>query len=156
MNATPEPVTPPKQNMNHFQTLLNLSGGIDSVFCLWLYAQHQWPLIVHHCHLINWTNRAAHELEAVKNVLEWIGEHMPLQMHLIQTQFDYGNMGIVQDKEVIGFLNGCLLRDRRYLIQNIIVCSSRDDINRFGYYITSEADRLRLIYGVGQRRVKFL
>lgn len=145
----------PKTN-NHFQTLLNLSGGIDSVFTLWLYAQHQWPLIVHHCHLINWTERAPHELEAVKSVLAWIGENEPFEFHLIQTQFDYGNMGIVQDKEVIGFLNGVLLRDRRFFLHNIIVCSSRDDISRFGYYLNSESDRMRLIEGVGRRKIKYL
>ena len=156
MNNIPTIKTPPRPGMNQYQTILNLSGGIDSVFALWLYARHQWPLLVHHCHLINFTKRAPHELEAVKRVLKWMEENEPFDYHLIQTQFDYGNMGIVQDKEIIGFLNGVLLRDRRFFVHNILITSNRDDISRFGYYLATETDRMRLIEGVGQRKVKYL
>jgi len=98
----------------NYQTLLNLSGGIDSLWCLWDYARRREPLLIHFCHLINFTGRGDYELEAVDKILAWIDENEPFDYKLIKTRFDYGNARIVQDKEVIGFLSGVILRDTRY------------------------------------------
>jgi len=139
-----------------YKTLINFSGGIDSLWCLWDYARRREPLLVHYCHLVNWTGRGDHELKAVQNALAWIDEYEPFDYKLIMTRFDYGNMRIVQDKEVIGFLSGIILRDNRYPLQNLIISSNAQDVERMPYYIRSEADRLRLLEGVGRRRLRYL
>lgn len=138
------------------KTLLNFSGGIDSLWCLWDYARRREPLLIHYCHLVNWTGRGDYEATAVKNSLAWIDAHEPFEYKLIETRFDYGNARIVQDKEVIGFLSGIILRDNRHQIQRLIISSNKEDIARTPYYIRTEADRLRLVEGVGRKRVKYI
>lgn len=140
-----------------YQTLLNFSGGIDSLWCLWDYARRREPLLVHHCHLKNWTKRTELEAQAVKSALNWIDKHEPFSYRLVRTGFDYGNTMIVQDKEVIGFMTGIVIRDARNKgLRNIIISSNRQDIERTEYYVSSESDRLRLIEGVGRRRLNYL
>lgn len=139
-----------------YNTLLNFSGGIDSLYCLWEYAKRKEPLLIHFCHLVNWTGRGDHEFKAVEKALEWIDKNEPFDYQLKTTRFDYGNVCIVQDKEVIGFLTGVLLRDPNYHITNLVISSNKEDMARTGYYLRSEADRLRLIEAVGRRRVKYL
>jgi len=143
--------------VNQYKTLLNLSGGIDSLWCLWNYAGRSEPLLVHHCYLRNWCRRADCEARAVTLALKWIDENEPFDFRLIRTAFDYGNMKIVQDKEVIGFMTGIIVRDARNRgLRNIIISSNKEDIERTQYYVSSESDRLRLIEGVGRRRLNYL
>lgn len=144
--------------MQPLRTLLNLSGGIDSLYCLWDYARRREPLLIHFCELINWTGRHKHEVQAVQKIIEWIDRHEPFRYKLLQTRYDYGNTRIVQDKEVIGFITGTIIRDPRIAahLQNIIISSNRQDISRTPYYVRTEADRLRLIEGVGRKRLKYI
>ena len=143
--------------MTRYTTLLNFSGGIDSLWCLWNYARRQEPLLVHYCHLVNWTGRGAQEKKAVDCIMTWLDEHLPFDYRLIQTRFDYGDVAIVQDKEVLGFLTGVILRDHRnQTVNRLIVCSNNEDVSRFPYYVSTEADRFRLIEAVARKRVEYV
>lgn len=139
-----------------YKTLLNLSSGIDSLWCLWDYARRREPLLIHYCHLKNWTGRGDVENRAIDKIMAWIDEHEPFQYKLIRTCFDYGDARIVQDKEVIGFMDGVILRDSKYPLENLIISSNKQDISRTEYYVRTEADRLRLIEAVGRRRLNYI
>src|SRR5690606_23675578 len=54
------------------RVLVNLSGGIDSSYCLYLAMQAGCDVLVHHIRLVNREGRAPYEKEAVQRVMEWI------------------------------------------------------------------------------------
>ena len=137
-------------------TLLNFSGGIDSLYCLWQYALSKTPLLIHYCELQNWTKRHEQERVAVAKILGWIDKHLPFEYTYLKSSFDYGNLSIVKDKEVIGFMTGVILRDKRHEVDSVIISSNKEDVSRLEYYTESEADRIRLMEGVGHKKVKYL
>lgn len=154
--ATPA-AAPQKNPFAEFHTLLNFSGGFDSLYCLWDYARRGEPLFVHFCRLRNFTGRVDFEARAVRNCVRWIkGQYPDYTFALWTSAYDYGNMSIIQDKEVIGFQTGVALRNRQLPIQNVIISSNKEDISRTEYYMRSEANRYRLIFGVGGREVRIL
>ena len=59
------------------KTLLNLSGGIDSAYCLYKYAESKIPLLIHHCNLYSWEGRVDLEKRAVLKQLNWIKKNLP-------------------------------------------------------------------------------
>jgi len=127
------------------KTLLNFSGGVDSLAVLYEYAVRREPLLIHFCELINWTKRYRKEVQAVDRIMEWIEANQPFPYEMVRTRFDHGNVRNSQDKYLLGFCTGLVLQDPRWRIKKVIISSNAQDVSRTEYYTTSEAIRLSVI-----------
>lgn len=96
------------------RVLINLSGGVDSTYYLWRWASekpHE-PLLVHHCLL--YRSRREVEKKATDAVLAYIKDKGFTNFQYVETQFlRDGIPGLVFDLEVIYFLTGLILRQRK-------------------------------------------
>lgn len=139
-------------------TLLNLSGGFDSVYSLYKYAMENKHLIIHHCNLHTHEGRGDIERVAVHNIMNYIMKQFPNFKYIyVETDFDYGdNHSIFKDKDVIGFMTATLLNNRRYNINKVIISSNKEDIGRPDYYIASENRRKHIIEYCSNRKPDYL
>lgn len=98
-------------------TLIQLSGGIDSVYIVWKYLKEN-PnevFLIHHINLINNEGRWEKEKEAVDNVLNWLNENELTNYYYLENTFDYGDLHyIINDVEICGFHIGMILRNPRW------------------------------------------
>src|SRR5690554_6553651 len=112
-------------------TLLNLSGGIDSVYCLYQYVLRGEPLYIHHINLKNREGRNEKEAKAVSDVLSW-ADSQGYKYEYIETAFDYGDIRrLLADIEVVGIMTGVVARARKG-VKKTLVCSSLTDKNYRG------------------------
>lgn len=98
-------------------TLIQLSGGIDSTYVLWKWLKEN-PnkfAIVHHINLKSYEDRDLKELEAVDNILKWLDKNGLNNYFYIQSVFDYGDIpGATHDVNVCGYFAGIIFRTRRF------------------------------------------
>ena len=101
--------------MNECVTYINLSGGVDSTYYLWRYLRenpHE-KVLVHHCLL----NEARKEVEkkAADNIVNYILKSGIYNFDYTESRFTRkGIEGSILDIEVIGFLSGLILKNRKY------------------------------------------
>lgn len=109
--------------------LVNLSGGVDSVYAAWKLLTLGHRLILHHCILRNREGRHEIEARAVRHVATWLREHRLRAFSLLESSYDHGNLGrLPYDVEVIGFLTGVVLRDpSRRNIGTVVVSANSSD-----------------------------
>jgi 7-cyano-7-deazaguanine synthase in queuosine biosynthesis len=97
-------------------TILPLSGGLDSTYCMYDYLKKN-PvkvLMVHHVKLKNYEGRWEHELKAVHAILNWFRENNMANFKYIESGFDYGDIRYVNhDVVTIGYVTGTILRNPR-------------------------------------------
>lgn len=82
-------------------TLLMLSGGLDSTLCLWKRVQQGLPTRVHHVVLSDADGRQDVESRAVREVLAWMNDH--------------GGEGLIEYTESAPALPGAKCRHRHHL-----------------------------------------
>lgn len=95
-------------------TLLLLSGGVDSVWALWKHlTTTSEPIRTHHVHLINWEGRTRFEAHAVKKVLAWARKNgFGNRIIHSESTTDVGNLKwIPRDHHTWGFWAGFILAD---------------------------------------------
>ena len=93
-------------------TLLLLSGGIDSAYCMWWALSQGRALHVHHVHLKNHEGRLQYEARAVEGILNWMREQVLTNFRYTESSFDYGSIRwIVKDHCVWAFFIGIILAD---------------------------------------------
>jgi 7-cyano-7-deazaguanine synthase in queuosine biosynthesis len=109
--------------------LLNLSGGVDSVYAAWKLLEQGHRLILHHCVLRNREGRHDVEARAVREVASWLRDHRLRAFTLLESGYDHGNLGrLPYDVEVVGFLTGVVLRDpSRRNIDTVVVSANSAD-----------------------------
>ena len=109
--------------------LLNLSGGVDSVYAAWRLLTDGHRLILHHCILRNREGRHDVEARAVRLVASWLRDHRLRAFTLLESGYDHGNLGrLPYDVEVLGFLTGVVLRDpSRRKIDTVVVSANSAD-----------------------------
>ncbi len=94
-----------------YDTIINLSGGVDSTYLLYEYLSKGKNLVVHHCNMINGEGRYLVEKSATRKVLNWLEENNLSTFKYYETVFDYGNLPyILKDIEVIAVFTSTLLR----------------------------------------------
>lgn len=94
-----------------YDTIVNLSGGVDSTYLLYEYLSQKKDLIVHHCDMINGEGRYLAEKSATRKVLNWLEQNNLSTFKYYETVFDYGNLPyILKDIEVIAVFTSALLR----------------------------------------------
>ena len=122
--------------MKPMDTLHNLSGGLDSVYCMWKYLKENpnKTLLVHHCNLINNQNRYELESEATKKVIEWFKANGLSNFEYLETTIDIRQLGTRPlDYQVIAFMNGILFINKKYQrIKYRLICTPKDEYDRLG------------------------
>lgn len=152
-------------------TLINLSGGVDSAYALWKFLKTGQVPLVFHCKLGNEfgpqavRRRREYEWESVQNIISWCKSQGLPEFEFVFNEFDYGSVGwCVNDIEIIGFMNGILLRqtaaynlrDKDYSnISKIIVSSNVGDVGSIGYEHRSKL-RKDITQLVAMRPIEFV
>src|SRR5690606_19571219 len=91
-------------------TLLLLSGGIDSAYCMWRLLSEGRSLLVHHVHLTNHEGRVQYEAQAVKRILAWMRGRGLNRFTYTESSFDYGSLRfIVKDSYLWAFHIGIIM-----------------------------------------------
>jgi len=137
-------------------TLLNLSGGVDSVYCLWHYLKKGIPLVIHHVYLVHRDHhlvcnegKANYEQKAVEGVLRWAADNYDTPFTYVETMFDYGPQipAGITDVEVVAFMSSVIMRNTSYGIQNLVISANAED-NTVGQTCprhTRRMDMLRIL-----------
>ena len=109
--------------------LVNLSGGVDSLYATWRLLSDGYRLVVHHCVMRNSEGRADVELDAVTVALAWLRRNRLRGFDYVQSGYDHGTLGrLPYDVEVIGFFTGVILRDpARHRIKTVVVSANASD-----------------------------
>jgi len=94
--------------------LINLSGGIDSAYCLWRALSEGHRCLVHHINLKNFEGRSDHERLATEKILSWLTSKGLTNWTYVESGFDYGSLKyIVKDLYVWSFFTGVILANPR-------------------------------------------
>jgi 7-cyano-7-deazaguanine synthase in queuosine biosynthesis len=109
--------------------MVNISGGVDSVYAALKALQSGQSLLLHHCVLKSRTNRWQQERKAVQHALAYYRGLGLDKFIYVETSFDYGKISyLIYDVELIGFLTGLILRNPRYnSIKQVIISVNKDD-----------------------------
>jgi len=102
-------------------TLIQLSGGVDSTYVLWkwLVENPDKIAIVHHIELKSYEGRYEMELQAIDVILKWLDSNGLKNYIYLQNTFDYGNIpSSIYDVELCGFHAGFILRSVRFIDTN--------------------------------------
>lgn len=123
--------------MIQYESLIFLSGGLDSTFVCWklLKENKDKRYLIVHCNMQNFCNREKFEREATKSILDNLKNDGLNNFDFLECGFDYGTLkNIVKDIELWGFLQATIFRNEKdYTIKNIVICKSADDANLAGY-----------------------
>jgi 7-cyano-7-deazaguanine synthase in queuosine biosynthesis len=104
--------------------MINLSGGIDSVYAAYDALKRREHILLHHCVLKSRTNRWVQEKAAVEHALSYFTSQGLNTYTYVETSFDYGKITyMIYDVELIGFLTGLVLRNPRYKSVNKVIVS---------------------------------
>src|SRR5690606_37600278 len=109
--------------MTNPDTLLLLSGGIDSAYCMWRLLSEGRALHVHHVHLKNHEGRLEYEAQATKRILSWMRGRGLTSFTYTESAWDYGTLRfIVKDAHLWAFVIGVILADpANRAVQHVIV-----------------------------------
>ncbi len=138
--------------------ILNLSGGVDSVFCLYDYLiNHKDKILVHHCIMNNQnkelSDRANYELNAVKKVLNWLDSKSLNNYCYIESRFDHPvGVAIIQDIEIIGFITGLIVKNNG--ISKCIIPANKHDLEVVPEI--SSIRRFKIIELVSDKKLQYL
>jgi len=113
-------------------TVLALSGGVDSVYCLWKYIidNPNKKILIHHVRLKHFQERLNYELEAVHNVLKWLDDNgYKNNYKYIESGLDYGDIKYVHyDIVSAAYYTGVILRNPIYKdIKYIIGTANKEE-----------------------------
>lgn len=102
-------------------TLIQLSGGVDSTYVLWKWLTENPDklAVVHHIELKSYEGRSHKELESIDKILRWLDSNDLKNYIYLQNTFDYGNIpSSIYDVELCGFHAGFILRSVRFIETN--------------------------------------
>lgn len=139
-------------------TILNLSGGIDSVYVAykWLSEHPKEKLLIHHCSLRTYEYRWEKEDEAVKNVLEWLDNHGLTNYEYVETTLDVAEVHPhLWDSSMIAFMTGAVLTNPKYKnIKNVLSNTPKDEYSRLGHSLYNRINKADAIkYAVLKKKL---
>lgn len=121
------------------KTMINLSGGLDSTYCLWKWLKEnkKETILIHHINLKSREAKIRSDKEALatKEILTYFKQNNMGNFEYIESSFDYSNFGYtVRDSDIIFFIVGILFRNQKYRkIENIIMPYSKEDFQDNNY-----------------------
>ncbi len=115
--------------------LLNLSGGVDSVSCLYQLlsaAKAGEGILIHHSRFTNREGRHPYEYEATQKALEWVKGKGLDRFQYIETGIDFtGITYAMWDLMLVGFWEGSILRTYKR-INTLVITGSQTGIEGGG------------------------
>jgi len=110
-------------------TMINFSGGIDSVYAAYDQLKSGKMVLLHHCVLKSKTNRWQQEKKAVNHAINYFKKNGLNNFAYVETSFDYGKITyMIYDVELIGFLTGLVLRNPKYnSVKTVIISVNAND-----------------------------
>lgn len=133
------------------ETLIQLSGGIDSTYVLWKWLQENPDklAIVHHIELKSYEERWNMELIAIDRILKWLDNQGLKNYMYLQNTFDYGNIpGSMYDVEICGFIAGFILRSVRFNK------TTKTHLPIYGVYTEREERRRQILNFTAKREIE--
>ena len=109
--------------------MVNLSGGIDSVYAAYDQLKAGKSVLLHHCVLKSRTNRWVSEKKATQHALDYFTKNGLKNFIYVETSFDYGKIThMIYDVELMGFLTGLVLRNPKYKsVKEVVVSVNAND-----------------------------
>lgn len=122
-------------------TLINLSGGVDSVYCAWklLNENPNEKFLIHHVARSKLV-RTRKEKEAVDNVLKYFEENELTNFKYIETTGYVlpKSVSVIKGIEMVGFFTGVILRSYPDIKKVVICANSEDLVQGEGYNLRSK------------------
>lgn len=111
------------------RVFVNLSGGIDSAYGMWLALSRGIPVVAHHCHLINREGRHLVEAEATRRVMDYLRSVGLKDFTYYESSFDYRTLPrIIYDVELMGWITGMALRSKLLAdVSTVMVTANSED-----------------------------
>ena len=110
--------------------LVNLSGGIDSAYCMQLMLEQGHNVLAHHIRLKNWEGRQQLEYKATQDIIKHFRkEGYAKQIKYHETGFDYGTLRyIAYDIHIWTFFTGIILTNPslKKSIEGVVISSHQD------------------------------
>jgi 7-cyano-7-deazaguanine synthase in queuosine biosynthesis len=108
------------------RTLIHLSGGQDSTYCLWKWLSENPTelILVHHVAMHSRReNREQMEDHAVNSILEWLRSNDLANFIYHKSHFSYGTLPwiSVKDIQIMAFFSSCIIRQKNLSIDKIIM-----------------------------------
>ena len=116
-------------------TLIHLSGGQDSTYCLlnWLREHRDETILVHHVELRHQAeNRLEHERRAVKQIINYLHIKGYSNLKYYDSVFSYGNLPriSIKDIQIVSLFTGIILRTPGFEdIRTIILPWHQGEVN---------------------------
>lgn len=113
--------------------LANLSGGLDSVYGLYVMLQDRGRVLIHHCHL-GGNPRLPWESRATNNVLRWFENNGLTNFDYIESSVTlppYRYSSRMRDPDLIMMISGQILRDRPHINELAYFNNSEDTSSRY-------------------------
>ncbi len=122
--------------MAAIDTILPLSGGLDSTYCMYKYLKENpdKTLLVHHVKMRNYEGRLKCELTAVNAILNWFKKNNMQNFKYIESGFDYGDIKYVNhDVVTIGYVTGTILRHpKKRTVKTVISPTCLEESKGYG------------------------
>jgi len=129
-------INPFKDKNMDMDTMINFSGGIDSVYVAWKYLVEnpKKKLLIHHVILKTKERRWNNEKKAVDSVLKWFKKNGLDNFEYVETGIDVSKCTPkLYDSAYTSFMQIAILRDRKYKgVVNVLNNSPRDEYLRIG------------------------
>ena len=110
------------------RVLVNLSGGIDSAYCLYEALSAGRDVLVHHIRLKNHEGRRPYEYAAVLAIRLWLRQHGLTRYTYVESSFDYGTLRyVVRDAKLWSFLSAVILLNPKHADVNEVIIPSHLD-----------------------------
>jgi 7-cyano-7-deazaguanine synthase in queuosine biosynthesis len=123
------------------ETLINLSGGVDSVYCVWklLKENPDEKFLIHHV-ARGKTVRTKKEKESVDSVLKYLKDNDLTNYKYIETTgYDLPkSVSAIKGIEMVGFFTGVILRSYKNIKKIVICANSEDLVQGDGYNLRSK------------------
>lgn len=133
-------------------TLINLSGGVDSVYCVWklLRENPEEKFLIHHV-ARDKRVRTKKEKEAVDNVLAYLKNSGLTNFKYIETKGYVlpKSVSVIKGIEMVGFFTGVILRSYKN-IKNVVICANSEDLVQGEGYDLRSKTRFDITYATSR------
>lgn len=131
-----------RRDEQYVDTILMLSGGVDSTYCAWDYLRKNpnKDLLLYHIDFNSWEGRREYELKAVDNIIRYFKENGLDNFQFYRSHFDYGDVGYINyDVVTFASFTGNILRIPKFrTVKYIITSTCLEEANSFGGTTNSE------------------
>lgn len=136
-------------------TLINLSGGVDSVACAWLLMKDNPSKTFMLHHIARTTPLGIQEKIAVDNSLKYFDEVGLTNYQYKETTGYSTPFSPLKAIEMVGYFTGLILRSRQE-ITKVVISANSEDLVQGANYNSRSASRFEIVRVVARREPEYL